>query len=82
MYQDGARRGATKDTVDGWISAFHCNYDVVIDPKASCRPPSGSIGLPYHVIVNPRDMTVYAIAQGAGATLDAKVKELIALNKK
>ena len=82
MYQNAASKPATIDTVDQWIAAYHCNYDVVADPKMLARPPSGSIGMPYHVFINPRDMTVFAVTQGAGPSTESKLKELIALTKK
>ena len=64
------------------LALFGCS-DVFADPSASLRPPSGTImGLPYHLLVNPRDMKVFRVLSGSGPEVEAKVQELIALNSR
>jgi len=64
MIQDSARNPATRTTVDQWIKAHKINFDIVLDDEPQTLPTTGSIGLPYNYVINPRDMKVFKIIQG------------------
>ncbi len=67
-----------------WASKFHLqNVPVVLDPNFDfAKGTSGTIGLPYNVLVNPRTMKVVKVpyAPGAGGH-DAAIDALIAANQ-
>lgn len=72
---------ATRASVDSWISAYRCNYDVVVDPKMTIFPAgSGTVGLPYNLVVDPRTMKIVKIIQGDGPGVDSAVKAVITTN--
>jgi len=79
IVQGNTKTPATEPDVDSWIKTFKCTYDVVLDPSMSIAT-GGSIGLPYNVIVDPRDMTIYKVVQGDGPSVDAALKAVIAKN--
>jgi thiol-disulfide isomerase/thioredoxin len=64
MIQDSKRNPATQLTVDQWLAAYRLNFDIVLDDEPQTLPSSGTVGLPYNYIINPRDMKVYRIIQG------------------
>ncbi len=83
IIQNASRGNATKASVDTWISAYSCNYDVVLDPlggKSIFPGTGGTIGLPYNLIVDPRTMKITKIIQGDGSSVDSAVNALIATN--
>lgn len=64
MIQDSKKNPATKLTVDQWQALFKLNFDIVLDDAPESLPTSGSVGLPYNYVINPRDMKVARIVQG------------------
>jgi hypothetical protein len=83
IIQNASRGNATKASVDTWISAYSCNYDVALDPtggKSIFPGTGGTIGLPYTLIVDPRTMKIVKIIQGDGSTVDNAVKALLTTN--
>jgi hypothetical protein len=83
IIQNSSRGPATKANVDSWVSAYACNYDVVLDPtggKSIFPGTGGTIGLPYNLIVDPRTMKITKIIQGDGSSVDYAVKALLTAN--
>ena len=55
---------ATQATVNAWVKKHKINFDIMLDDTESALPHTGSVGLPYNYLINPRDMTVMRIIQG------------------
>ena len=70
MIEDNKKNPATQLTVDQWVALFKPNFDIVLDDAPSSLPTSGTVGLPYNYVINPRDMKIFRIIQGLnpGAT--------------
>ncbi len=67
-----------------WMKAFHLtNVPVVMDPQFEFASyVNGTIGLPYNVLVNPRDMKVLKVAYNVGpGGHEPAIDGLIAANK-
>lgn len=64
MIEDNKKNPATQTTVDQWLAAYRLNFDIVLDDEQQTLPKTGSVGLPYNYVLNPRDMRVYRIVQG------------------
>ena len=66
MIQDASHNPAMLDTVDRWMKMYDLKgFDVAADPGFSFQPyGSGSLNLPYNVIVDPRTMTIVKTKQG------------------
>ena len=55
---------ATQTTVNSWVKKHKVNFDIMLDDTESALPHTGSVGLPYNYIIDPRNMTVKRILQG------------------
>jgi hypothetical protein len=64
IIQDTAGNPATQKTVDQWVKTHHVNFDIGLDSASESLPKSGSVGLPYNYLIDPRTMKVYTIIQG------------------
>ena len=64
MIEDAKTNPATQVTVDQWLSAYKLNFDIVLDAESATLPKTGSVGLPYNYVLNPRDMKVARVIQG------------------
>ncbi len=82
MVENASRAPAVQKTVDDWIAKYKCQYDVVMGKIGDIAAGSGSIGLPYNVIINPRNMKVYKIIPGDGPSVDSAINALVAENSK
>jgi hypothetical protein len=81
LFQDASHAASSKASVDSWVSTYKCNYDVVNDPsKTVFGGISGTLTLPYNVIVDPRTMKIVGIIQGGGPDVDTAVDALLKTN--
>lgn len=65
MIQDAAHAPATAATASAWKQKYGLSVDVCADPKFSFQPSgSGSLNLPYTLVVDPRTMRITHVSQG------------------
>lgn len=85
MIEDNNHKPTTDIAVaQEWMKDFHLsNVPVVLDPKFEFAIyTGGSIGLPYNVLVNPRNMQVVKTAYEPGAGgHDPQIDALVAANQ-
>ncbi len=80
IIEGNSHAASTQADVDSWIKQYKCQYDVVQGKIMDLAAGGGSIGLPYNVIVDPRDMKVYKVVQGDGASVDAALDAVVKKN--
>ena len=85
MMEDNSHKPTTDVAIASkWMKSFGLtNEPVVMDPDFEfASQTQGTIGLPYNVVVNPRDMTVVKVAYHPGpGGKDATINALVAANK-
>lgn len=81
LIENASSGPSTQASADTWVTTYKCPNDVTIDPtKKIFSGLSGSIGLPYNVIIDPRTMKVTNTFNGAGPSVDSAVNSLITKN--
>jgi peroxiredoxin len=65
MIQDASHAPATVATATAWKQKYGLTVDVCADPKFSFQPSgSGSLNLPFTIVVDPRTMRIVHESQG------------------
>jgi hypothetical protein len=64
IIEDSTHKPATQLTVDSWIKKHHINFDIWLDSTSSALPKTGSVGLPFNYLIDPRTMKIVKIIQG------------------
>jgi len=80
LIEDASRQPATRDTLDTWRAKYSIAYELVMDRLPSFGASTGTIGLPYTVLVDPRTMKIEKIIPGDGPSVDSTIEKLIARN--
>jgi len=78
--EDVSHKPATESVVETWTRKFGLSLDVVLDPTFKACPKSGSYGMPYHLLVDPRTMRIAKIVQGDSPSVDLAVETLMRKN--
>jgi hypothetical protein len=79
MVEESDRSPATAATVESWTKKYRVPFDQVLDPTHA-EVAAISVGLPYHVVIDPRTMRIVRIVEGEGAAIDSAVESLLKRN--